>query len=48
MQSDLYYPRYLGGVDFKAKTMINKGQRILDTRGMDNRGLAILQKSWEY
>ena len=40
IQSDLYYLQYLGGADFRAKTV--------DNRGADNRCLIVLQKSWVY
>ena len=40
IQLGLHYPRYLGGVEFRDKNA--------DNRGVDNRGLTVLQNSWGY
>ena len=40
IQSDLYYPRYLG--------ILNFGFKTADNRGVDNRGLKVLHISWAY
>ena len=46
VQSDLYYPRYLGVLNFGLK---NRGiPRSADNRGIDNRNLTVLHISWAY
>ena len=46
IQSDLYYPRYLGKVDFRSKN--DELSRSADNGSTNNKGLTVLQKSWAY
>ena len=46
LQSDLYYPRYLGVLNFG---LTNRGlTRSTDNRGANNRALTVFHISWAY
>ena len=46
IQSDLYYPRYWGVLNFGLKNRVSP--RYADIRGVDDRGLTVLDISWAY